>query len=267
MSLFIAPAQPPSKLGRYHLSPNAGVHVLSLKLGGVSVGNKWDDVSMGTNSKEDSFKLLDAFLDDKENLSILPIFSVRDGTSEMFIGKWAEKHGIRDQLFITTKYSPNHTTCNPSIQQKILYSRTNTKALNVSLIESLKKLHTTYIDLLNVHFWDFDTSVEEVMQPLHTFILQGKVLYLGISDAPISVIAKANQCAHDHSLMLLSVYQGAWNVLEPLECDIIPMARDQGVALAPWNIFAGGKLHSNTEEEWHWQTGENGCTYVSSSWE
>ncbi|KAF8987232.1 NADP-dependent oxidoreductase domain-containing protein, partial [Cyathus striatus] len=243
------------------------VHVPPLQLGGVSIGNKWDNIGMGTNSKEDSFKLLDAFFDNGGNI-IDAANLYQDGTSEVFIGEWAERRGIRDQLFIATKYSLNHTTRNPSIQQKILYSGTNAKALNVSLIKSLKKLHTMYIDLLYVHFWDFDTSVEEVMRSLHTIILQGKVLYLGISDAPAWVVAKANQYARDHGLTPFSVYQGAWNVLErSFEHDIIPMARNQGMALAPWNILAGGNFCSDAEEERHRQTGQNGRTYVSSSWE
>ncbi|KAF8991555.1 hypothetical protein BDQ17DRAFT_1370686, partial [Cyathus striatus] len=51
------PAQPPSKLGRYRLlSPNVGVHVSPFQLGGVSVGDKWEDIGVGANSKEDSFK-------------------------------------------------------------------------------------------------------------------------------------------------------------------------------------------------------------------
>ena len=48
----------------------------------------------------------------------------------------------------------------------------------LSVEASLKKLRTKYIDILYVHWWDFETSVEEVMNGLHTLILQGKVLYL-----------------------------------------------------------------------------------------
>jgi aryl-alcohol dehydrogenase-like predicted oxidoreductase len=48
----------------------------------------------------------------------------------------------------------------------------------MSVEASLKKLRTTYIDLLYLHWWDWDTSVEEVMKSLHTLVLQGKVIYL-----------------------------------------------------------------------------------------
>ncbi len=48
----------------------------------------------------------------------------------------------------------------------------------MSVEASLKKLRTTYIDLLYLHWWDWDTGVEEVMKSLHTLVLQGKVIYL-----------------------------------------------------------------------------------------
>jgi len=59
-----------------------------------------------------------------------------------------------------------------------MYMGNGTKSLHLSLEASLKKLRTTYIDLLYIHFWDFDTSVEEVMRALHNVVVQGKVLYL-----------------------------------------------------------------------------------------
>jgi aryl-alcohol dehydrogenase-like predicted oxidoreductase len=58
------------------------------------------------------------------------------------------------------------------------YSGNSTKSLHVSVEASLKKLRTTYIDLLYVHWWDYTTSVEEIMNSLHVLVQQGKVLYL-----------------------------------------------------------------------------------------
>ena len=58
------------------------------------------------------------------------------------------------------------------------YSGNNAKSMHVSVEASLKKLRTSYIDLLYVHWWDYTTSVEEVMNALHVLVQQGKVLYL-----------------------------------------------------------------------------------------
>ena len=59
-----------------------------------------------------------------------------------------------------------------------MYIGNNSKSLHLSVEASLKKLRTSYIDLLYVHWWDWETSVEEVMRSLHHLVAQGKVIYL-----------------------------------------------------------------------------------------
>jgi aryl-alcohol dehydrogenase-like predicted oxidoreductase len=61
---------------------------------------------------------------------------------------------------------------------KVNYSGNHAKSLHISVEASLKKLRTSYIDVLYVHFWDWTTSVEEIMNALHNLVVQGKVLYL-----------------------------------------------------------------------------------------
>ena len=67
---------------------------------------------------------------------------------------------------------------NQDIKVKVNYVGSNAKSLYVSVEESLKKLRTSYIDLLYVHWWDYGTGVEEVMNALHNLVIAGKVLYL-----------------------------------------------------------------------------------------
>jgi aryl-alcohol dehydrogenase-like predicted oxidoreductase len=76
---------------------------------------------------------------------------------------------------------------------------------------------------------------------------------------PSWVVAKANQYARDHALTPFVIYQGLWNVMDrSFEREIIPMARSEGMALAPWNVIAGGKLRTDEEEEKRAATGEKG---------
>ncbi|KAG7086810.1 hypothetical protein E1B28_002735 [Marasmius oreades] len=174
----------------------------------------------------------------------------QDESSEEFIGEWAEKREIRDQLFIATKYTTLFKKADPKIIQKVNYTGNNTKNMHLSVKASLKKLRTDYIDLLYVHWWDYDTSIEEIMDGLHNLVVQGKVLYLGISDTPAWVVAQANQYARDHGKTPFSIYQGQWNILQrSFERDIIPMARSFGMALAPWSVLAGGRLRTDAEEQ------------------
>lgn len=99
----------------------------------------------------------------------------------------------------------------------------------LSVEASLKKLKTTYIDLLYLHWWDYSTPVEEVMNGLHKLVMQGKVLYLGVSDTPAWIVAKANAYARTHGKTPFVIYQGAWNVFSrDMEREIIPMAQSEG---------------------------------------
>ena len=64
------------------------------------------------------------------------------------------------------------------IKQKTLYTGNNVKSMHLSVEASLKKLRTTYIDILYVLWWDWESSIQEIMNGIHTLVQQGKVLYL-----------------------------------------------------------------------------------------
>ena len=116
-----------------------------------------------------------------------------------------------------------------SIAQKVLLTGNSTKSLHTSFKTSLARLRTDYVDLLYIHWWDYETSVEEVMHGLHNLVVQGKVLYLGVSDTPAWVVAKANTYARCMGLTPFVIYQGSWNLLDrSFERDIIPMAKAEG---------------------------------------
>ncbi|KAK0449027.1 NADP-dependent oxidoreductase domain-containing protein [Desarmillaria tabescens] len=268
MSLFQAASDPPSKLGIYRiLSSRAGVRVSPLALGAMSIGDKWEAFGMGSMNKESSFKLLDAYFDMGGNF-IDTANGYQAETSEQFIGEWAEKRGIRDQLIIATKYTSHFKRGDDSIAQKVNYVGNSTKSMHISVEASLKKLRTSYIDILYVHWWDYETSIPEIMDSLHNLVAARKVLYLGISDTPAWIVSQANQYATDHGKTPFVVYQGRWSILDrSFERDIIPMAKLLGLALCPWAVLGGGKLRTDEEEQRRRETGENGRTVFGPSWE
>ncbi|EJF65059.1 Aldo/keto reductase [Dichomitus squalens] len=265
---WVPAAAPPTNLGRYRqLAPLAGVHVSPLQLGAMSIGDKWGPLGFGAMDKASSFKLLDAFYEKGGNF-IDTANTYQDESSEEFIGEWMEKRGIRDQMVIATKYSTNWKRAATDIAQKVHYAGNNLKSMHISLEASLKKLRTNYIDIFYVHWWDWDTSVEEVMNGLHNLVVSGKVLYLGISDTPAWIVSKANTYARMAGKTPFVIYQGAWSILQrDFERDIIPMARAEGLALAPWNVLAGGRIRTDEEEERRRQTGENGRTANRPDWQ
>ncbi|KAE9404751.1 arylalcohol dehydrogenase [Gymnopus androsaceus JB14] len=241
MSSIFSPAPEPStKLGVYCLlSPRAG-----MSIGDDESWNKF----MGSMDKERSMKLLDAYYNMGGNF-INTANLYQNGTSEMLIGEWMEKRGNRDQMVIATKYSANFKHGNSTVKQQINYIGNNAKSLHLSVEASLKKLRTDYIDILYVHVWDCETSVEEVVDSLHNLVVSGKVIYLGISDTPAWVVAHANTYAREKGKTPFVIYQGEWNIMKHLfERDIIPMVRSFGLALAPWD----------EEEEQRRATGKQG---------
>ncbi|KAI0672353.1 Aldo/keto reductase [Trametes maxima] len=267
-SLWKHPPEPLTKLGRYRkLAPIAGLHVSPICLGAMSIGDKWEKLGMGAMNKESSFQLLDAFYKFGGNF-IDTANGYQDESSEEFLGEWMEARGLRDQIVIATKYTTNYKRARDDIPQKINYIGNNLKSLHNSVEDSLKKLRTNYIDILYVHWWDFDTPMEEIMNGLHNLVVSGKVLYLGISDTPAWIVSKANLYARLMGKTPFVIYQGAWSILQrDFERDIIPMVREEGLALAPWNVLAAGRIRTDEEEEKRRQTGEKGRTISRPDWE
>ncbi|KAF2836618.1 aryl-alcohol dehydrogenase [Patellaria atrata CBS 101060] len=257
MSEVFTPApEPPTELGRYRiLSSTAGVRVSPLAIGAMSIGKAWEGL-MGSMDKEAAFKLFDHyhaaggnFIDSSNNY--------QNEESETWIGDWMRERGNRDLMFIATKYTANYRAHELGKGKTVNYSGNSRKSLHLSVRDSLKKLKTDYIDLLYIHWWDWTTSIEEVMDSLHLLVEQGKVLYLGASDTPAWVVSAANIYAKAHGKTPFSVYQGRWNLLaRDFERDIIPMARQFGMALCPWDVVGGGKFQSRKEIEKRQENGE-----------
>ncbi|KAK0653598.1 putative aryl-alcohol dehydrogenase AAD14 [Lasiodiplodia hormozganensis] len=174
---------PPTELGRYRiLSSTAGIRVSPLQLGAMSIGDAWSNV-LGSTDKTQSFKLLDAFVEAGGNF-IDTASNYQNEQSEEWIGEWMAERGNRDQLVIATKYTSNYRSYAVGKGKAPNSHGNHRRCLHMSVRDSLKKLRTDWIDILYLHFWDYTTSIEEVIDSLHMLVQQGKVLYLGISDTP-----------------------------------------------------------------------------------
>jgi len=81
-------------------------------------------------------------------------------------------------------------------------------------------------------------------------------------------VAKANQYARDFGKTPFVIYQGQWSVLQrSFERDILPMAREEGLAIAPWDVLASGRIRTDAEEAARAASGEKGRTLISPHWE
>ncbi|EIT82230.1 voltage-gated shaker-like K+ channel, subunit beta/KCNAB [Aspergillus oryzae 3.042] len=232
-------------LARYRqLAPSASVRVSPLCLGAMTFGTASKE-RYGECSKDATFEILDYFVSQGGNF-IDTANAYREEQSEIWLGEWLASRQNRDQMVIATKYT---TGWQGHHKDKIQanYGGNGTKSMRISLEASLRKLQTTYIDLFYVHWWDYTVSIPELMHSLNDLVVSGKVLYLGISDTPAWVVAKANQYARDHGLRQFTVYQGMWNAaMRDFERDIIPMCRDEGMGLCPYGVLNQGRFQ--TEE-------------------
>ncbi|KAJ6615462.1 NADP-dependent oxidoreductase domain-containing protein [Mycena sp. CBHHK59/15] len=200
----------------------------------MSIRDKWG-AALREMDKELSFKLLDAFFDAGGNF-IDMANNYQDESSESFIRELAENRGICDQLVITTSNCRDHSNFkarNDTIGKKVTYVGDGIKSMHISVKASLKKLHTTYINILYAHWWHWATGIE-VMNELHNLVVQGKVLYLIRADR-FSRLHLPNSCSHS----------GAHGTLWTGPS-----------STAPWNVLTVGKLCTDTEEQQHHETSD-----------
>jgi aryl-alcohol dehydrogenase-like predicted oxidoreductase len=192
-----------------------------------------DDHGWGA-AKDESRKVYDAFREAGGNFIDTANFYT-NGTSESFLGEFIPGH--RQSLVIATKYSlaPPGTDPNAAGNQR--------KNMKQAVDASLKRLQTDYIDLYWVHMWDEITPVEEVMRGLDDLVRQGKVLYVGISDAPAWWIAQANTLADLRGWSRFIGLQIQYNLIErTVERELIPMAKALDIGVTAWSPLSSGVL-------------------------
>ncbi|GAB1314625.1 Putative aryl-alcohol dehydrogenase aad14 [Madurella fahalii] len=255
------PPGPPTELGRLRiLSKTAGIRVSPLVFGGGNIGQAWNE-TWGFMDKKRAFELLDAYFEAGGNF-IDTSNAYQNGESEVWIGEWMAERKVRDQLVIATKYTSNfglYDFRNPGVLkgQKANHGGNSRRSMHMSVHESLSRLQTDWIDILYVHWWDYTTSIEEVVDSLHILVQQGKVLYLGICNTPAWIVSAANTYAKAHGKTQFSVYSGRWSLLaRDLEREVVPMCRQFGMAIAPWGVLGEGKFQSKEAVEEREKAGE-----------
>ncbi|KAK9233731.1 norsolorinic acid reductase [Lipomyces kononenkoae] len=258
----------------YHriLSPTAGVRASPICLGTMNFGEAWSIGWVQDNSvqKGTAFEIPDHFFDMGCNfIDTWSKYVPRCGSEEWW-GEWMASRKNRDQMVIATKYTTFYLSGKDGEFIKSIFQGNHLKSMYVSLEASLKKLQTSYMDIASscilmvlffvfltitglkfyVHWWDFSTSIPELMQSLNRMIDAGKVLYLGISDTPAWVVAKANEHARAHGLTQFSIYQGKWSAsVRDFERQILPMCEAEGMALGPWRALAQGNFKTAAQRQ------------------
>ena len=163
-----------------------------------------------------------------------------DGVSEQITGRLLGRLFDRreDYVLATKVYFPMGTGPNDrGLSRKHVLS---------AIDASLRRLGTDYVDLYQIHRWDYQTPIEETMAALHEVVQAGKVRYIGASSMFAWQFAKAQNLAERHGWSRFASMQNHYNLIyREEEREMIPLCADQGVAVLPYSPLARGVLAGN----------------------
>ncbi len=221
---------------KYNLLGNTGVYVSELCLGAMTFGRKTQLREIGELSQEEVTCCIRISLEKGINfIDTADVYS--DGNSEMMLGISLKELSVnRQHVVIATKL---RARMGEGANQVGLSRLHIADAVN----DSLKRLGMDHIDLLYTHGVDVLTPTEETMRGLEDAVRAGKVRYLGVSNHPAWMVAKANGIADRMGWTKFTALQCYYSIASrDVEREIVPMALHEGLALVPWSPLAGGFL-------------------------
>lgn len=216
---------------RYRLLGRSGLRVSELCLGAMVFGDQRG--SWGA-SRAEAATILGRFAEAGGNF-VDTANHYAGGESERIVGELIRPD--RDRWVVSTKYTLSADRADPNA------GGSHRKSLRRAIDASLQRLGTDYIDVYWVHIWDAFTPVEEVIAGLDELVRAGKVLYLGISDTPAWMVARAVTLAEERGLAAFSALQVPYSLVErTVERELLPVARALDLAVTGWAPLGGGLL-------------------------
>lgn len=166
-----------------------------------------------------------------------------DGTSEEIVGRALKDYARRDEVVIATKVNGRmHSGPNGAGLSR--------KAILAEIDNSLRRLGTDYVDLYQIHRWDYSTPIEETMEALHDVVKAGKARYIGASSMYAWQFLKALHIAKQHGWTRFVTMQNYLNLLyREEEREMLPLCKEEKIALIPWSPLARGRLTREWDEQ------------------
>ena len=158
------------------------------------------------------------------------------GTSEEILGRAVRDLAKREELVIATKVHGR-------MRQDVNGAGLSRKAILTEIDNSLRRLNMDYVDLYQIHRWDYDTPIAETMEALHDVVRAGKARYIGASSMFAWQFSKAQYVAERNGWTKFVSMQDHYNLLyREEEREMLPLCADQGVGVIPWSPLARGRL-------------------------
>ena len=173
------------------------------------------------------------------------------GVSEEVTGKLLNEFARRDEVVIATKvFQP--------MGEKPTQRGLSRKHVFDSVTASLKRLGTDYIDLYQIHRWDYETPIEETLEALHDVVKAGYARYVGASSMFAYQFAQALYKADLRGVTRMVSMQNHYNLLyREEEREMIPLCRDEGIGILPWSPLARGYLTRRPQQKEATSRGED----------
>jgi 1-deoxyxylulose-5-phosphate synthase len=212
-----------------------GLQVSRICLGCMSYGepgrgaHPW---SLGREAAEPIFRqALDAGINFFDTANVYSA-----GSSEEITGQTLLSMVSREDVVIATKV---HGRMRPGPNGQGL----SRKAILTEIDNSLSRLGTDYVDLYQIHRWDYHTPIEETLEALHDVVKAGKTRYIGASSMHSWQFAKALYTADRYGWTRFVSMQNHYNLLyREEEREMLPLCADQGIGVIPWSPLARGRL-------------------------
>jgi aryl-alcohol dehydrogenase-like predicted oxidoreductase len=159
-----------------------------------------------------------------------------NGRSEEVLGRAIRDFAKREEIVIASKvYFPMR----PDVNGRGL----SRKAIMTEIDHSLRRLGMDYVDLYQIHRWDYETPIEETLEALHDVMKSGKVRYIGASSMFAWQFCKALYLADLHSWTRFASMQPHYNLLNrEEEREMLPLCLTEGIGVLPWSPLARGRL-------------------------
>ena len=165
-----------------------------------------------------------------------------DGTSEEILGRAIKDFAQREEVVIATKL---HGRMRPGPNGAGL----SRKAVMAEIDASLTRLGMDYVDLYQIHRWDYETPIEETLEALHDVVKAGKARYIGASSMFAWQFSKALYTSEKHGWVRFETMQNHYNlVYREEEREMLRLCEDQSVGVIPWSPLARGKLTRDWDE-------------------
>jgi aryl-alcohol dehydrogenase-like predicted oxidoreductase len=163
--------------------------------------------------------------------------SYSDGTSEEITGRALRDFARREEIVVATKVFHPWGSEGPNMRG---LSR---KAIMTAIDASLTRLGMDYVDLYQIHRWDYDTPIEETLEALHDVVKAGKARYIGASSMHAWQFCKALSLSHERGWARFVSMQPYYNVMyREEEREMLKLCAAEGIAVIPWSPLARGKL-------------------------